>query len=70
MARPKKGIFRIEWKWKDCTSAFTYCRTIPLFSTGGGSVQNLGFPDLWEYQKHFYIYKWCFVTVNGIRKIK
>lgn len=63
--KPKKGIHSLQFKFKDCSRAFS--NKIPLFSTGGGAYEAWGFPNVWYYQKHFYLYKWCVLTINGVK---
>ena len=65
----------IEFFWDACPSTFVYHKTIPLFSTGGGSYQDFMFSSIDHCQKHFYLYKWCFCTIEykrirGIEDIK
>jgi len=55
--------------WKDCKHAFTsqpFDRkpSIPMFSTGGGSCQQFGGTAIEMKQKHFYFFKWCFLTIR------
>lgn len=64
--KPKQGIKEVGFKWADCTSAFQN-KVIPIFSKGGGAYEDFGFMSVWHYQKHFYFYKWCFLTIKGVR---
>ena len=65
----------IKFFWSDCTTAFVYYKSIPLFSTGGGSYQDFSCHQIDHCKKHFYIHKWCFCTIEykrirGIEDIK
>ena len=66
--KPKIGIKSFKFMWKDCRCSFVYRKEIPIFSTGGGSYQDFGFSDRWHCQKHFYFYKWCFLTVKYVKE--
>ena len=61
---------RFQLKWKNCKSAFEYRGRIPLFSNGGGRVELL-LPTgrVLDCQKHFYFFKWCFLTIRYKQKL-
>jgi hypothetical protein len=63
--KPKRGIKKICIKWVDC--GISTKLNSPLFFTGGGAYEAWGFSDVWHYQKHFYFYKWCYLTIKGVR---
>ena len=65
--RPKIGIRSIKLQLKYCDYIFTYSKP-KLFHVGGGSYQYFGFPELSTRQKHFYFWKWCYLSIHSVEK--
>jgi hypothetical protein len=62
-------IQSIKFMWKNCESAFTYSKP-SLFNTGGGSYSDFGNYHVWNVQRHFYIWTYCFLTIKYRKIVK
>ena len=56
-----KGQLEIKWSIWERIKRFFY-------HSGGGSVQDMGFPSKWHYQRHYYIFGYHVLTSKWIGK--
>jgi hypothetical protein len=66
--KPKLGVERRTWKFFKVTGKFMPTEKLKMFYTGGGSYQFFGFPDLHRVFKHYYFYRWCYLTIITIQE--
>ena len=66
--RPKLGIERITFKFHNAYTKFLPLGKLKLFYTGGGSIECWGFPDRHQVFKHYYFYRWCYLTIISIKE--